>query len=79
VGSVLEHHVYPNHLFPPFTLLTGAGPHGGRDQTFSPGEFISPLLNTIFFNKNKWKMGKGSNGNEKLQIIYRRKAITKEN
>jgi hypothetical protein len=33
---------------------------------------------SIFFNKSKWKMVKGSNGNEKLQIIYRWKALTKK-
>jgi hypothetical protein len=39
--------------------------------------FFSAKL--IFFNKNKWKMVKCSNGNEKLQIIYRWKAIDEEN
>jgi hypothetical protein len=34
---------------------------------------------SIFFNKNKWKMVKGSNSNGKLQLIYRWKALTEEN
>jgi hypothetical protein len=34
---------------------------------------------SIFFNKSKWKMVKGSNGNGKLQLIYRWKALTEKN
>jgi hypothetical protein len=63
----------------PFTLLTDAGAHDGRSLAFFPAVFISSLLNSIFNRKNKLKMENGSNGNEKLQIIYRWKALTEEN
>jgi hypothetical protein len=40
---------------------------------------VPPLLNSIFNRRNKPKMENRSNDNEKLQIIYRWKALTENN
>jgi hypothetical protein len=67
------------HYPSPSISFTAAGAH--RDSRTISFSIVVNLFyrNTIFNRKNKPKMENGSNGNEKLQIIYRWKALTKEN
>jgi hypothetical protein len=64
------------HYLPPSFLSPTVGSTG---QNLPPFFCDFPSAEHNFSTENKWKMKKGSNGDEKLQIIYRWKAHSVEN
>jgi hypothetical protein len=77
-GQLINTESTRSALPPSFISFTDSGLHRAESPSLLPCcDFPSAEHN--FSTENKWKMKKGSNGDEKLQIIYRWKAHSVEN
>jgi hypothetical protein len=79
VGPVYGCIVHPNALHLPLHFLHCRWAPPNRKKLLLPCCCDFPSAEHDFSTENKWKMEKGSNGDEKLQIIYRWKALGEEN